>query len=196
MPTFDMNKDAGDIQEAEIMPEDWYTFEIADEPEQVANAHMKALSDGKANLPNYSNPGAPGPDADETRAGYNILLKLKVVNDDPRFNGRPFRIWLPLPIQDHDAKRFTPIGQTQEDSKMERLVEFAAAFNDCPVEGSSVSFDKGQCANLYVQQELARNGEDMINSINTFSGAKPVLTDDGMANAQSDAEVPGDDIPF
>ncbi len=167
--TFNLGKDAGDIQEAELMPTDWYNFEISGDPEQEPNKVLKAVNEGdEVDTPE--------------KAGYNIVVNLRSISDTPEFNGRPFRMWLPLPTE-ADKSNYTPIGQTVEDSKVERIAQFASTFSGVDVEGDTISLGKGMKGSLYVNQQLDQSGQNLRNSIDPFAGARPF---DGLV---------GDDIP-
>jgi hypothetical protein len=161
MPTFDIGKDAGDIQEGKLMDEGWYEMELVvnndgEGPRQEANAAMRD----------------EGPEAEG--AGYNIVLDLMMkLPDQPEFDGRTMRCWMGLP-REGDKKKFTPQGQSVEDSKLERIVQNAAAFSGEKVEGAEVSFDLGNSAMIYVDQQIPRGGGDPQNSINIFTTFRPV----------------------
>jgi len=155
MATFNLGKDVDDIQEPELMPEDWYPFEIAEEPEQAPNNAMKE----------------GGPEAE--KAGFNIVIQLRCDDDTPEYKGRPFWLYLPLPTEG-DSSRYTPIGMTMEDSKMQRIKEFAEAFSNSKIEGSEFSLSKGMKGMLYVTQGLDQSGQNLRNQIDAFAGARPI----------------------
>ena len=154
MATFSMGKDVGDIQEPELLPEDWYSFEIVEEPKHAPN---KAMKDGGASA---------------EKAGYNIVVSLKCLDETPEFLGRPFTVWLSLPTE-ADKTRRTPMGQTMEDSKIQRNSEFALAFGG-EVEGENISLEKGLRGMLYVTQQMDQSRQNFMNSINIFAGARPI----------------------
>lgn len=156
--TFDLGIEVDDIQEAQLLPTDWYTFELADLPKKMPNKAMK------------KGPGEEG-------AGYNLVLKLKTYcPDQPEFNGRSFgdgNIYLPFPNDDDDG-RFTPQGQPLKDSKAERIFEFATRYG--ATSGSQGTFRKGALAKLYVIQTISDFGASkgqVVNQIDTFAGVKP-----------------------
>ena len=153
MATFNMGKDAGDIEQPELLPEDWYPFVISAEPEQLPNAKKKA------------DPNAEG-------AGDNIVIKLSCLSDDPRFASRPMTVWLPLPAPG-DSEARTPMGQTKEDSKVERITAWAEAFSGSVVEGSEVGLSAGMKAMCYVTQGLDQAKVNLVNSFG-FTNPKPM----------------------
>lgn len=168
MPTFNLGKDAGDVQEPELMPMDWYNFEISADPEQEPNKWSSALANGDETV--NTNKG-PLP-VDPTRTGYNIVVNLRTISDVPEFNGRPFRVWIPLPTE-YDKTHYTPIGQTLEDSWVERAAQFASAFSGVNVDGDTVDLSAGMKGMLYVNQQLDQSGQNMRNNIDYFAGARP-----------------------
>lgn len=167
MPTFELTKDASDIQEAVLLPEDWYPFEVVEDPAMEAN---KALKEGGS---------------EALKAGYNMVVKLACLDPTPEFIRRPFTVWLPFP-NEGDKGKYTPIGQTVEDSKIERIVELVTAFGG-EVEGASFNLSKGMKGQLYVTQGLDQAGVSIRNSINNFAGAKPF---------GGSEEEDGGDVPF
>lgn len=146
MATFTLPKDFEDVASPEPLPEDWYTLEIMDEAELAPNKKLLA--------------GGAGADG----AGMNIVLKCSVVSDVPEFNGRPFTIWLPFPSE-QDKDRFTKLGQSFEDFKMDRIKQFVAAFTGAMPEGSEVDFHPGQRALFYITQSLGQDGVTLRNDI-------------------------------
>jgi len=157
MPVFDTGKDLDDIQEPELLPEEWYSMEIIDEPERAMNKKMKEGG------------------ADAEGAGYNIVLKLEVIYPDaPQYNGRKFTLWLSMPVEG-DEDRFTAAGQTIEDFKLDQIKKVAQGFAGKEISGSEVEFNKGMKADFYVKQGIAgggaRKGQPQ-NEIDTFAGVK------------------------
>jgi hypothetical protein len=172
MATFVMPKSVDDVQEGELLPEDWYVCRISKEPTLEKNKALVALEKGEIQ------PGDPKAE----KVGHNIVIQVRTVSDIPEHNGRMFTIWLPTP-SDGDDNRYDGRGQTYLDSKLARIGEFASAFaGGASVEGSDVDFYEGQMAQLYVIQQLDQSGIKMTNSVNSFAGARPVedaTSDDG-----------------
>lgn len=167
MPTFELPKNIDEIQEPELMPEDWYPFEISEDPTQEPNNAMKE----------------GGPSAE--KAGFNIVVKVRCIEPTPEYQGRPFTVWLPLPTE-ADASNYTPIGQTMEDSKMGRIAEFVVGFGGA-TEGSSVALSKGLRGQLYVTQGLDQSGQNVRNQIDSFAGARPF-------SKEAEDETVGEDL--
>lgn len=167
MATFNMGKDAGDIQEPELLPEDWYPFEITEEPAVAPN---RAMKDG-------------GADAD--KAGYNIVVHVACLDETPEFLGRPFTVWLLVPTEKDKVER-NRMGQTKEDAKIQRNTQFTEAFGG-EVDGENISLEKGLRGMLYVIQQVGQDGQTLENSISFFTEAKPY---------SGEARLPTDDVPF
>lgn len=61
-------------------------------------------------------------------AGQNLILKLRLISDDPTENGRAFTKYLPMP-RDCDADEVDAFtGQPIIDRKMEAIVQWVEAF--------------------------------------------------------------------
>lgn len=138
MAIIQLPKAVGDIQEARLLDEDYYTMRIVEEPEVKPNANLRNKEEGK----NY----------DEEKCGYNLVLKLRIEHEDPMINGRFFTKWLSLP-GDNDAGKIIPsTGQSVLDSKLENLKKYAEAFSGQVVaeDADSLSFEVGQRAALFV----------------------------------------------
>ena len=155
MPVFSTGKNFDDIQEAVLMPEDWYLMEITKDPEQLPNKVMKESG------------------ADAEKAGFNIVVKMKSISEDPEHNGRPFTIWLSLP-NPTDEGEFVG-GQPKEDWKLEQIAKVTAAFNGIEewktMEGDEVRLDKGMRAKFYVSQAVGLDGQTMRNEISLMNAA-------------------------
>ena len=155
MSTFNLPKDVGDIQEPELMPEDWYPFVVSTEPKEDKN-----------NVAKEQGEDAPG-------AGTNIVINLSCLSEDPRFAGRPFTMWLPLPNPSDEGK-YTRAGQKMEDWKMARIVEVASGLAGTTVGGSDVDMSEGMTAEFYINQGLDRAGKTIVNNLDLFAGVRPI----------------------
>lgn len=155
MATFDLGKDASDVQEPELLPQEWYPFVITEDPIQEPNRKMK---DG-------------GPTADG--AGFNVVVKLVCADETPEYNGRPFRVWLPLPAPGDDEK-YTPVGMKVSDSKIRNIDNFQFGFTGERLEGNAFALSAGMSAQLYVNQQLDQTGTTLRNGIDNFAGSKPI----------------------
>ena len=164
MTTFNMTKKAEDIKEGVPVPEDWYPLEILEEPlppEECPNKKKQA--------------GA----SEAEGAGDNIILQLRLNHDDPMYDGRRFRVWLPYP-NETDKKTYGVGGQTKEDSKLELIRDVYAAFaglNPEDVEGDEIEFSLGDKAEFYVTHGLDQQGAKVIDEVNVFRNLpRPVGT--------------------
>ncbi len=167
---FDIGVEVDGIQEAELLPVDWYTVEIVQDrdgkgPYKEANKAMK------------EDPGAE-------KAGYNLVINVRVYEPDiPEFNNRAFRLWLSLPTP-NDEETFTAGGQKTSHMKASSIFNISAGFQGIPreeMEGSTVSFPVGSRAKMYVTQEIAQFGRmkgQLVNTLDSFAGAKPMGEDD------------------
>ncbi len=152
MSTFGLTKKASDVEEGINVPEDWYNLEILEEPEKVQN---KKATQGLS-------------EADG--AGENIVLNLRLNHEDPRYDGRRFRVWLPYP-NETDKTTYGVGGQTKEDSKLELIIAVYAAFaglDPTSVEGDEVEFSLGDKAEFYVTQGLDQQGVKVVNEVSVF----------------------------
>lgn len=140
MGTYNVGIGKNDIQEAVLLPEDWYVMEIVKDSKDKnrawkdAGEHLPILEAGRINK----------------KAGENIVLKLKVISDIPEFNNRRLTKYLPLP-NDLDTGEFTGRGIPKADDKAEVIYAWVEAFCGL-VEGSEASFSPGQKALVYILQ--------------------------------------------
>lgn len=163
MATFELGKDLSEITEPELLEDDWYQMRIVKEPKAEPN---KAKRDKKT--------VAEG-------AGDNIVLRLRVMDEDPEKNGRPFTKWISLPSPGDD-ERFVEMGpqagMTVQDAKLWRIRSWAAAFSGFKsedFEGESVDFEVGDEAMVYVTTGVDfRDEERMVNEIDMNEDPRPV----------------------
>ena len=172
MATFTSAKKLNEIQEVELLPEDWYLVRIVKEPRTVPNNHKKA--------------GKPVEDG----GGMNWQISLRVQHEKPEWHGRPLMISLPLPSadvysEDHDEPEEvgriieecminTVSGRTIYDEKLERIGRWAAAFAgyDYNEMGDEVNLElsQGQEAMIYVGQGPSfRDPDKIVNEIDIFN---------------------------
>ena len=138
MAIIQLPKAVGEIQEATLMSEDYYTFRIVDEPEILPNANLRAQEAGEP----YN----------AEKAGHNLVLNVRVEHEDPMVNGRMFTKYLPMP-KDGDENRIVPTtGQTMLDWKLEKLKQHSEAFAGRVIadDEDSLSFEVGSRAALYI----------------------------------------------
>ncbi len=152
MSTFNLTKKASDVEEGINVPEDWYNLEILEEPAKEQNKKAsRGLSEAEG-------------------AGENIVLNLRLNHEDPRYDGRRFRVWLPYP-NETDKITYGVGGQTKEDSKLELIIAVYAAFaglDPTSVEGDEVDFSLGDKAEFYVTQGLDQQGVRVVNEVSVF----------------------------
>ncbi len=146
MPVFDVGKDVGDIQEGELLPEDWYTMEIT----SVSQEPNKALKEG-------------GQTAEG--AGFNIEIEMKTLHENEMLAGRPYKVWLALP-REGDAENRTKRGNTIEDFKIGQIRDYFEAFAKRSMAGSTVDFATGMQASMYIVVSI---GQESKLPFNEFS---------------------------
>lgn len=142
MATFNVGIGKDDIQEGVLLPEDWYTMEIVEEPFEDKNSHWKAAGESLSFK-----------DASQIneKTGKNIVIRLTVESEAPEFQGRRFTKWLPLP-NPADEGKYMSDGQPKADWKAKTIHTWVEAFGGLS-EGKEVSLGKGQKAFVYVLQE-------------------------------------------
>ena len=161
MATFGFKKSVDDIKPAVLLPEDWYTVEILEDPTLQDNAKKR---DGASQ---------------EDGAGENLVIAVAVQDDTPEYSGRRFTIYLPWP-NDLDEEVYTGGGQLKADAKMARIAKAVESFGGS-VDGEQFVLSVGMAAKVYVVQEMDnRNEGEIRNSLDVFrSGfrsAKPIET--------------------
>jgi hypothetical protein len=127
MATYDLGKGRDDLTTAQPLPENWYKVRLDKDERKMNNA----------------------------KTGDNLVLHMVVVSDLPEYDGRPLRVYLPFPNKG-DEGEFTPIGQPKADAKIERIYDWAEAFE--AIEGGKPCFAPGQTAGVYVTQDVDLNG--------------------------------------
>jgi len=165
MATFGFKKSVDDIEEPELLSEDWYAFEIAKEPEILMNRALAA----------EVGEGASDDEIDQAlrendKCGYNLVVSLMCISDDPLANGRRFKLYIPYP-SDYDEDRYDGIGQKVYDAKLQRIAEFAEAFQG-DVDGGEITMLPGGKGQAYVIVQEGQRGQ--MNSVDLFSGFKPL----------------------
>ena len=155
MTTFSFKKPIEEIEEAVLLPEDWYTFKI-----------------GERGMTIQPNAAKKEGQSEEEGAGDTFAGFLFVTDNVPEYNGRQLPLWLSWPSE-ADEEKWTRDGMKVYDAKMKRIVEFIQAFRG-DVDGSDVSIDSGATGQAYVIQKMNRAGTDLENSIDIYSGFKKV----------------------
>lgn len=148
------SKKVDDIEEPILLPEEWYSFELIQNPEIKPNAAMNSDPEGE-------------------KAGHNWVVTLRTIEcEDPSFNGRRFVLFFGIP-KEADNENYTNDGQKIYDAKMKNIVEFASAFGGDVME-DTVELHAGAKGMCYVLQGLHRTSGEPENSIDIFqAGFKP-----------------------
>ena len=164
MATFDFEKKVGDIEKAELLPDDWYVVRLVKEPKVLPNSKKK---NGQT---------------EEDGAGDNLVLALRVQSDNPKWHGRPFTKWLGVPNATDEKTMNEFSGMKKADEKLERIALWAAAFAGKDIKAlaksSKLSFSAGDECLVYINQEIdSREGhedDDPRNGIDFNSVPRPI----------------------
>lgn len=163
MTIINLPKAIGDIQEAQLLPEDYYVMKITQEPTIEPNAEMKKQEAGES--------------FNEDKAGHNLVLRLRVEHDDPMINGRQFTKWLSLPKEGDESRVIESTGQTIQDFKLEQLSKWYEALSGQVADPSmeSLSFEVGQRCAVHVETGEDFRTHEAVSQINFNKDPKPVL---------------------
>ena len=170
MATFESSKKMSDIQEPQLLPEDWYLVRIVKAPKEVPNNARKK----GANV--------------EDGGGVNWQVSLRIQHENPDYHGRSLMISLPIPCEDtypEDAEDYAGeiieehvfnnvSGRTIYDEKYERLGHWCAAFSGYAYEEfldeKSLELNQGAEAMIYVSQGPSfRDPDTIVNNIDIFN---------------------------
>ena len=166
MATFEFDKKMGDIEKAELLPDDWYVLRLVKEPNPKPSPNTKK-KEGRS---------------EEDGAGDNIILHFRVQHDNPKYHGRPFTKWLGVP-NEYDKTHFSNFsGQKLEDEKQERIAAWAAALAGKDVKSlansKKANFNQGdECSVFICQEKDRRDGhedDDAKNAIDFNSVPQPL----------------------
>jgi len=163
MATFKFNKPVGDIEQPQLLPDDWYVVRLVKEPKAMPNSKKKnGLSEAEG-------------------AGDNIVLNLRVQNDNPKWHGRPFTKWLGIPSEADEGTTNEWTGMKKSDEKLERIAQWAAAFAGKEItslaKNKNLEFNSGSECLVYITQEVdGREGheDEITNSIDFNSVPRPL----------------------
>ena len=163
MAIIQLPKAIGDIQEAQLMAEDYYTMRITQEPTIEPNRELKNKEEGKP--------------CDESKCGHNLILKLRVEHEDPMLNGRFFTKYLPLPKEGDESNIIPSTGQSVLDSKLETLRKYYEAFSGQLADDNmdQLSFEAGQRAALYVSTGSNFRTGEAESQLDFNKEPKPIL---------------------
>jgi hypothetical protein len=151
MTTLSFSKSVDDIEEPELIPEDWYVFRVSEPPSVEENKAMKAkksYADG---------------------AGKNLVISLRLISDIQEYSGRTFKLYLPYPVEE-DLNQYDGRGMLKYDAKLARIAEFAEKATGCNVEGSEITILPNAQVGLYLTQGLDQAGVNLTNSLDWFQG--------------------------
>ena len=100
----------------------------------------------------------PTAEPNKKKTADNIILSLRVQDDNPEYNGRQFRVWLSQPRYDgSDQTNQTASGMSFEDFKLSQTAKYQAAFEGLEdwtqLEGEDFNFSAGQEALFHVSVE-------------------------------------------
>jgi len=170
MGTFKVGKSIDDIEEAVLMPVDWYEFEISDDPVLKPNNALKKMVSEDATDEEI------GQAIEENeKAGFNLTVSLRSESPEVQFDGRKLTAWLPYPSA-ADEERYDGRGMKIFDSKFERLVDFVTKFGGSVDEGekgeTEITLVKGMKGCCYVTQGKIPDREELGNSVDIFAGFK------------------------
>ena len=173
-----------EVTEATLLPEDWYQLRLVKPAQILPNGSLKEWmkengKKGKADQLYEIAAEAEGWENENGQiAGINWVLDLKTVSHDTMVNGRAFRIYLPIPVAGDD-KRVTPMGQTQEDAKMERIQKHLEAFQgEIDLAAQNAELAPGDSAMFYIVQRESNFGQNAGKMENTIDiGTDPQSVD-------------------
>ena len=162
-------KQMKDIESTVLLDPEWYLLRVVREPTLEPNRK-------KRDELSY-----------DEGAGYNLVLRLRTVTDDPSTNGRSFTKWIPWPVNgdaeplseddgDGDAVAFDEYrGKPKVDAKLENLRDYTAIMKGIGVEDvAEIDIAVGDEAYfLVVQQPSFRDPETMENSLDMNAMPKP-----------------------
>jgi len=164
MATFKVGIGKEDIQEPQLMPEDWYTWELVRDAYEDKNSAWKE-AEGQSQL-SIDQAYEINP-----KASKNIVLNGRIISDVPEYDGRNFTKWLSLPNK-FDEGQWMNNGQPRPDWKAENIYKWAEALQS-EIEGDSITFVKGQKCMVYIEQGADRDG-NIVNQIGMYADPKPI----------------------
>lgn len=149
--TLKFRKKVDEVEEAVLMPEDYYVMRVILTPKLAPNK-------------------AKAKDKEDPKAGDNWEIDVAVISDVPEFNGRKFRLFMAYPST-KDENEYTSRGQCAYDAKMENIIKVVQAFEGF-AEGDTVTLPVGATARLPVVQKPNRQTGVMENQVNIFGELK------------------------
>lgn len=170
--TFRFKKGVEDIEQPVLLEEEWYPVELTEDPSILPNNVLRDLAQ-QAGMDEIKmdDPRVQRFLEENEKAGFNMIWKVRVEDPDERIDGRKFTVYLPYP-SDFDENRTDGRGMNVYDAKLERIADWADKFGGS-VEGEEVTVSPGLKGQIYIKQDKAQNREELINTVDLFSGAKP-----------------------
>lgn len=172
-----MPKSFDDVESPVLLDEDWYPMRLVKDPEikpnGVLRTYMKdrGIKNAESALEAAINEGYT--DDDDKYPGFNWVLSLRVIDEDPMINGRAFTVWLQLPNKGDSGRRNFE-GQLVEDAKMETISKYLAAFHNGPPSGEEAYLEANMAAMFCVVQEPSfRDESKMVNSVDGNQDPQP-----------------------
>lgn len=148
----EFGKDIDDIEKPQLLPEDFYLFEVSGTPKTVKNKEMER------------NPSSE-------KAGFNWVVPLRTIgSESPQFNGRMFTAYLPLP-RPEDKEEYDGRGQKIYDAKMDRIAKFIKAAGG-QIAGKTAMLAPGSKIGLHIVQQVNPRTQELGNSIDIFGEFK------------------------
>lgn len=148
----EFGKDIDDIEKPQLLPEDFYLFEVSGTPKTAKNKEME------------KNPSSE-------KAGFNWVVPLRTIgSDSPQFNGRMFTAYLPLP-RPEDNEEYDGRGQKIYDAKMDRIAKFIKAAGG-QIAGKTAMLAPGSKIGLHIVQQVNPRSGELGNSIDIFGEFK------------------------
>lgn len=172
-----------EITEATLLDEDWYDMRLVKAPIISPNGALKEYMKENSSsakdineLYEVASQAAEYQNDNGQYAGLNWVLNLRVEHEDPLIRGRSFKVYLGIPIPE-DANRVTPLGQTVEDSKMEKIKDHLDAFKSGQLDGASDEAEliPGDMARFYVVQRDNERFGRIENTIDINSKPEPCM---------------------
>ena len=159
--TFTMSKSVDDVEDAILLPVDWYNVEIAQEPKLMMNKVLSNVVEANA-----SDEEILAALEATDKAGYNLVVSLKTESPDAMFSNYDLTIWLGYPSQ-KDEKIFSR-GQCLADKKIQLITAFTKAFGG-DIQGKDIMLSEGMKGCVYVIQQRALNSEELQNGVDIFN---------------------------
>jgi hypothetical protein len=169
MGTFAFPKPMSDVSDAILLPKDWYNVEITEDPTIEPNKVLKELAGAKeVDLSDATDETISQLLSEDEKAGYNLVVKMKTEDPDPRYTNYPLTLWLSFPTKADENKFYR--GQSQADSKQQRIAAFIKAFGGQINKDGTFDLYHGMKGKIMVVQGQNPQTGEFTNSVDSFSG--------------------------